>query len=250
MSASGPAPLGAEVVGRGLAGRGRRGPVFAGVDLDVPAGGLAVVHGPGGSGRSALLLALGGRFRLAAGELRVGDDLASAGLAPLRAASAVARVRPAIEPDEGLRVRDLERWSVLASAGRSDADAIEDAYALLGVAPDRGALLGDLHPLDALLVVVAHAAAEGRPVVLVDDVDAGLAPADVAAAWTALDALADAGPTVLASALAPPDGVDHVPVPLGHPTRAGRAVARDVATEHPTAAPEEDRPGPPRPAAE
>jgi ABC-2 type transport system ATP-binding protein len=46
--------------------------VFEGVDLSVPAGGLMVAHGPAGSGRTTLLLALAGRLRPSAGTVRVG----------------------------------------------------------------------------------------------------------------------------------------------------------------------------------
>ncbi|TVT23945.1 ABC transporter ATP-binding protein, partial [Amycolatopsis rhizosphaerae] len=58
--------VGAAVTARGLGVRGPRGPVFENVDLEVPAGGFLVVHGPGGSGRTSLLLALSGRLRLTA----------------------------------------------------------------------------------------------------------------------------------------------------------------------------------------
>lgn len=220
-------PLGVDLLGRGLAARGPRGPIFMRVDLDVPAGGLAVVHGPGGAGRSSLLLALGGRFRLTAGELRIGEALASDGLASLRALSTVARVRPGVEPDEGLRIRDLEQEAELASAGRSTPARIAAAYELLEIDPERSTLLGDLHPLEALLVTVAHAVAEHRPLVLVDDVEEGLPAADLRRAWRALDAVAEAGPTVVVSALEPPDDVEHVAIALPHPSEHRRVVERE-----------------------
>ncbi|WP_320668883.1 ATP-binding cassette domain-containing protein [Patulibacter defluvii] len=236
LPGDGSPPLGVDLLGRGLAARGPRGPVFARVDLDVPAGAVAVIHGPGGSGRSALLLALGGRLRLAAGELRVGDALAADGLAPLRAAAAVARIRPGLEPDEGLAVRDLERQATLATGGRCDPRRIADAYALLDLDPPRDALLGDLHPRDQLLVAVALVAAEHRPLVLVDDVDHGLTAADRAAAWAALDGLAAAGPTVIATALEPPEAIEHVAIALPHPSEHRRAVARDASADREPAA--------------
>lgn len=247
-------PLGVDLLGRGLAARAPRGATFTRVDLDVPAGGLAVVHGPGGSGRSTLLLALGGRYRLTAGELRVGDALASDGLAPLRALSTVARIRPGVEPDEGLRIRDLEQEAELASAGRASAARIAAAYELLEIEPERAALLGDLHPLEALLVTVALAVAEHRPLVLVDDVEEGLPAADLDRAWRALDAVADAGPTVVVSALEPPDDVEHVAVALPHPSEHRRVVERErgratdddqrARSTEPDASPADGPPGP------
>lgn len=213
-----PGPRGVTVAGRGLAARGPRGLVFSGVDLELPAGGLGVVHGPGGAGRSVLLLALGGRFRTVAGELRVGDHDATDGLGPLRALSAVARIRPGIEPDEGMSVRDVVRQHGLASGGAVGADDVAAARELVGVDVAAGTVLGDLPPVEALLLLVALAVAEHRPLVLVDDVDHGLVPVERERAWDALDAVASSGVTVVASALeTPPGGIDHVGVPLLHP---------------------------------
>ena len=50
----------------------RRTVVFGPVDLAVPAGGLLVVEGPAGSGKSSLLLTLGGRMRPTSGDVAVG----------------------------------------------------------------------------------------------------------------------------------------------------------------------------------
>lgn len=220
-----PGPRGAALVARGLAARGPRGLVVSGVDLDLPAGGLGVVHGPGGSGRSVLLLALGGRYRLVAGELRVGDHDAADGLAALREQSAVARIRPGIEPDEGMKVRDVVRQHALASDGAVGATEVDAARELVGVDAPAGTVLGDLPPVESLLLCVALAVAEHRPLVLVDDVDHGLVPAERQRAWDALDAVASSGVTVVASALEIPPGIEHVPVALRHPGERRRTEA-------------------------
>lgn len=52
---------------------GKQGEVFDDVDLEIPAGGLAIVRGPAGSGKTSLLLSLAGRMRVTSGEGRLGE---------------------------------------------------------------------------------------------------------------------------------------------------------------------------------
>jgi heme exporter protein A len=60
--------------GRGLEKRYGRKRVLAGVDLEVPRGGFAVVTGSNGSGKTTLLRLLAGLARPTRGELEVGVD--------------------------------------------------------------------------------------------------------------------------------------------------------------------------------
>lgn len=52
---------------------GKQGEVFDDIDLEIPEGGLAIVRGPAGSGKTSFLLSLAGRMRVSAGEGRLGD---------------------------------------------------------------------------------------------------------------------------------------------------------------------------------
>lgn len=129
---------GVEVVARGASVRGRRGPVFEDVDVDVPAGGLLAAHGPAGSGRTSLLLALAGRMRLSGGaEVMAERCLTSPGVT-----------------ERGIR----------------------EAFTTLDVAPRGADLVEDLGPADRLLLATALALAERPGALVVDDVDEGCHP--------------------------------------------------------------------------
>ncbi|GAA1862355.1 ATP-binding cassette domain-containing protein [Brevibacterium marinum] len=52
---------------------GKQGNVFSGIDLDVPAGAVAIIKGPAGTGKTSLLLSIAGRMRVDTGEGQVGE---------------------------------------------------------------------------------------------------------------------------------------------------------------------------------
>jgi ABC-2 type transport system ATP-binding protein len=177
----------------GLSLRTKRGPVFDDLTLDVPAGSVAALCGPAGSGRSMALLALAGRAATTGGELAVAGVTA---LGVIRRLVSVARIGGAVELEPDLTVGDLVRERRLLGA-RGDAPEWKARS---------GDLVGDLPDLDALLLAVALAAMDRPAVIVVDDVDLRLDDADRAAAWAALDAVAAEGPAVVASAVQPPAG--------------------------------------------
>jgi ABC-type transporter Mla maintaining outer membrane lipid asymmetry ATPase subunit MlaF len=63
----------AGIVGSGLGLETSKGWVYRDVDLVVPRGALALMSGPAGCGKTALLLAIAVRMRPSAGALRLGD---------------------------------------------------------------------------------------------------------------------------------------------------------------------------------
>ncbi|GAB3409742.1 ATP-binding cassette domain-containing protein [Flindersiella endophytica] len=198
----------------GLAARGQRGLIFQGVDADIPASSLAAVVGRGGSGRTSLLLALSGRFRLLSGRVKVGRYEAPQDLKAIRRVVAVARARPAIELDQQLRVAELlaERRAI---AGPEVERHFRTTSDLVGIDVRQSTRVEELVPADRLLLALALALAEGPTAVVVDDVDAGSTPEDLERVWGSLRSVADAGPTVVASATAvPPDGLADVLVHL------------------------------------
>ncbi|MFF4341240.1 ABC transporter ATP-binding protein [Kitasatospora sp. NPDC001540] len=205
---------------RGISVHGPRGPVFENVDADVPPGGLLVVHGPAGSGRTSALLALSGRMRLRTGVLRVGRHRApGAGSGRVRRSVAVARADGAVAAEGRLRVRELvaERCWLDRDVTRR---GVVEAARLLGLHLRGAALAEDLPPLEALLLDVALALAARPPVLAVDAVDRDCPDADRARAWRALAAVTATGCTVLATAAQPPSPPPPGTVLLALPHRA------------------------------
>ncbi|WP_406286539.1 ATP-binding cassette domain-containing protein [Embleya sp. NBC_00896] len=205
---------GVEISAVGLAAHGPDGTIFRDVRLTAPAAGLTVIAGPGGAGRTSLLLALGGRFRTSAGTVTV-DGSRNAKVA--RARTAIARARPGLDLEEHLLVSEAVAEAQAIGGGRPADVALARMYDLLRVDPPGHALVEHLSTVEQLLFAVALAAAGHPGAVLVDDVDTGIAGADLSRAWRALRELADSGVTVVATATAPPPtGADHVVDLPGH----------------------------------
>ncbi|MCF3172785.1 ATP-binding cassette domain-containing protein [Streptomyces sioyaensis] len=177
--------------------------MFEGVDLDVPAGGLLAVHGPAGSGRTSLLLALAGRMRLSGGAARVGGHVLPAEGRRVRRLVAVARAGPAVALEGRLRVREVMAERCLTSPGVTER-RIREAFGRLDIAPRGADLVEDLGPAGGLLLATALALAEQPGALVVDDVDAGLPHDAQPPVWQALDRVRNDGPTVLAGCLQPP----------------------------------------------
>jgi len=165
------------VSARGLGLRTRRGWVFRDVDLDVNPGELLMLPGPAGSGRTSLLLALAGRFKITDGALQ------------RHGRAALAYVPGVTDPDPNLTVAEhvRERRLLLGRAGRLD--EIEN--------PDR--LGRDLSPLDKHRLGLALARLDDPDLIVVDDVDTGLSTAERKDLWAELQALADGGYAVIAT---------------------------------------------------
>lgn len=194
---------GTSIFARGISASGPEGIVFENVDLYVPSGSLSVVVGSGGTGRTAMLLALSGRMRLITGRLEV-DRLAL----PRRAR----RVRRLIHPARlrpGYELEPKHRTAQAVAERRATAkltdDDIAEAFDIIDLAPDPRARVDELSPTDQLLLAVGLAAAAAPPAIVVDDVEAGLSTRSRTRAWQALQALTRTGMTVIASSTAEPE---------------------------------------------
>lgn len=219
--------FGVGIVARRITARGPLGPAFQAVDLEAEPGSLVAITGPGGSGRSSLLLALAGRLRLVAGQLTVGGYRLPTGSPAVRQLVAVARVRPAIDLDQRLLVQELMVERCLITPRSTSTASIAAAFGLLRIDPPRSALVVDLHPAEQTLLACALAVATEPGGIVIDDVGQGVESGDLPWVWRGLRAAAATGCTVVASADGPPP--DPVPadvmVRLPHRSALERAAA-------------------------
>jgi ABC-type multidrug transport system ATPase subunit len=164
------------IVASGLTLHTRRGPVYGPIDLTVSSGDYAVVTGPAGSGKTALLLSLAGRMRPSAGSLTV------AGIDALRHPAAV-RQRCALAVFTGLN--DLPGALTVGDAIASDlhlagvsarSDRVAATARAFGLAGELGTKVDDLSEGQRCALGVAVALVSAPAVLLVDDIGAGLAP--------------------------------------------------------------------------
>ncbi|MFI8081785.1 ATP-binding cassette domain-containing protein [Kitasatospora sp. NPDC086009] len=214
--------------------------MFENLDLGVEPGGLLVLHGPGGSGRTTALLALAGRMRLDGGAVRVGGHVLPRDGRRVRDLVAVARAEPALGLDPDLRVRELvdeRRWL----SRRLSRAQLGEAFSVLGVDVDHRTLVRDLPPVEALGVALALALATRPAVIVADDVDRGCPADERVRAWQLVGRVCRVGCTVVAGALDPPAsgaGLGPAPVLVALPRRSHLP-------ERPAPAAEEDGAGEP-----
>lgn len=188
---------------------GRRGVVYGPVDLEVPAGTLAVVQGPQGGGRSSLLLTLAGRMVPDEGSRLtvLGEPLPRRRTAVQRRA-ALAGFAGIDDLDESVTVGDVvrERLAWLSPWYRRTPRVDQRTFARLAAPvfgerplPRTGTLVWDLDEVDAMLLRVTLATAQHPDLLVVDDVDQVHDSRRRQTVWTRLEALAAAGTTVVAS---------------------------------------------------
>lgn len=209
--------VGADIAARGISARGSAGSVFENVTFDIPAGGLAAVVGPAGSGRTSLLWAIAGRMALVTGQLAVGEHVFADNPGKVREQVAVARLHPGYELDPHLRVRELVSEHELFVVGQGTEQSLASALALLEVDVDSNSLYGELSPPDQLLFAVGLAASRNPGAIVVDDVEAGCTYPQTCWLWDRLATLADSGPTVIASSTDLPETSIAAAIVLPHP---------------------------------
>ncbi|WP_024795709.1 ATP-binding cassette domain-containing protein [Tomitella biformata] len=217
------------ITARGLSVAGPDGIAFGPLDLRLPAGGLHVLHGPSGSGRTSLLLTLAGRFKPVAGEL---DVLGAHEARAIRGISTVAGFRDIDVLDDAVRVRDVLNeqiaWDTqwFRRAPKVDAQSYDRLCGpVFGPRPlpplDR--YISDLAELDRMLLRIALAAFFSPQLLVVDDLEQVRSLPEQA---ELIDRLIELGQvaTVVASAInplpaAPGLQVHHLPA-LGSSTTA------------------------------
>ncbi|MET1007579.1 MAG: ATP-binding cassette domain-containing protein [Propionibacteriaceae bacterium] len=204
------------ITATGLGLATRHGPVFSDLSFSFPKAALAVLHGPSGSGRSALLLAIGGRMRGLTGSLRVAGFDGANQTKQIRQATSIARISGLVDLEPQLTVRDtiVERALIDNVKDARAAAVFAHAETILDRTFDRTLLVDDLTALDRTLLAVALATLRPAHVLLLDDADAQLDLADQRELMAALRRVTDTGITVVASTL------EHEAVPPGAVTFA------------------------------
>lgn len=186
---------------------GPEGPVFTDVSLAAQSGRLTVLVGPGGSGRSSLLLALCGRMRDCTGlvrwqgrPVRTGRDLRA-----LRRATSVARISTLVLPEARLTVaQSVVERALLDGVGPADAErAFAVAEDLLDVHLDRATVTERLTAYERTGLSIALALVRPADLVVLDDLDADLDLTDQRRFADGLVRVASHGPAVLASTTEP-----------------------------------------------
>jgi ABC-type glutathione transport system ATPase component len=157
--------------------RGPWGPVYGPIDLDLDAGGVTVLVGPSGTGRTALLMTLAGRMRPESGSLTV---LGRSRVRDIFAHAAIAGIDELDTVSESVTVRDLIteqlRWDanwykVIRRA--DDADLSRVCGPVFGdlPLPALSEYVEELTELDGLLLRIALANTARPPLLVVGDLE-------------------------------------------------------------------------------
>ncbi|GEE01733.1 hypothetical protein nbrc107696_21790 [Gordonia spumicola] len=165
------------IVARGITQRGPWGPVYGPIDLDVPAGGLTVLRGPAGSGRTALQMTLAGRMKPKTGHLSVfgrtsaKQIFAVAGLAAIDELDAVYNAVRVVD-----LITEQVRWDApwYRLIGKADAGDLErvcrPAFGDLPL-PGLDDYVDDLSELDRMLLRIALADTKRPPLLVIGSID-------------------------------------------------------------------------------
>jgi branched-chain amino acid transport system ATP-binding protein len=175
---------------------------LSGVDLALPAGRTLGVIGPNGAGKSTLVNVISGHLKPTSGSVEIaGRDLT--GARPWRIAHAgVARTFQIVKPFRGLTVADNVAVAAMfgPSAIRSPAQARREAAQVLervGLGGKDEQSPAELTVADARRLELAKALALQPRLLLLDEVFAGLRPAEIDPALRLIEELKSAGLTLL-----------------------------------------------------
>lgn len=230
----------AAVVARGLNKNGPSGPVYGPIDLEVPEGGLTVLRGPAGPGRTCLLLTLAGRMKPKSGELSVFGRTKAKTIFKVASVGAVDDLDAVYD---AVRVIDLVteklRWdaSWYRLIGRKTSAVDEVCGPVFGPirTPDPRAYIEDLSELEVALLRIALANTRRTRLLVVGGVDQLSSVADQR---TLLQRLVDLGrgQTVISATSNPIDDdlgvrrVVEVPNPAGAAPPLDRRGTHDEGT--------------------
>jgi ABC-type multidrug transport system ATPase subunit len=192
---------------RGLELRGKRGPVFGPVDLDLPSP-FSVLIGADGSGKTCLLLALSGRMKPSSGSATVlGIDIPRHSPAVLKS-TGIAGFEGIDSLEDsvtvGAAVLERSRWespwySRLRRPSNQDLrDLLEPVFGDVAI-PTANTVIWDLAEDQAMLLRIALACFSGPRILFVDNLDQVHERAARRRVIERLAAIAEAGTAVVAT---------------------------------------------------
>lgn len=187
----------------GLTLRTRRGTVYGNVTFSVPAGALAMLVGPTGSGKTALLLTLAGRMKPSAGTMRAFGKDGLRGAGAVRRHTALGLVAGVNDLADTLSVRDHVREALVLSGQAATPARVASALRAVGLATNVSAKAGSLTAIERELLGVALALVSHPRVVIVDDADHDLTPNEQERLMGVLRSVAESGATVIAACVDP-----------------------------------------------
>jgi len=164
------------LVATGLGLHTRTGWVFRDVDLALRPGTVTAIVAPGGTGRSALLLALVGRMAVTDGTLAIAGRSAIADPRTARRRTSVARIADLIAPEERLTVAEsvTERCLIDGVRTRAGRAAFASACSAMGITVDDSLLVEHLPAVQQTILALALATVRPADVIVLDDTDAGV----------------------------------------------------------------------------
>lgn len=145
--------------------------VFAGLDFEIPADRLAVIIGPAGTGKSALLAALVGRFTGLRGRIEVAGLDAMRQSRQLRKITTAARLGSVVdlEPKHSITNAIAERAAIEGLRLRQAEHAYDELAGMLGLDLDPGRLIDDLDGYERTVLAVVLAMLRRSTVLVLDD---------------------------------------------------------------------------------
>ncbi|MEV4185422.1 ATP-binding cassette domain-containing protein [Streptosporangium canum] len=183
----------------GLSLEGEHGWVYRDVGVTAEPGSLTVVTGQAGSGRTSLLLTLAGRMRPSEGTLTVGRYGRPRAI---RRVAALGLVDGVNDLEKALTVREhLHERSPGMFWGRRQESRAGTALTLAGLelSPGDRTLIRDLSREERVRLGIALALLDAPGLLVLDNVDTGLAQDRQEALWATLGELGERGLTVFAA---------------------------------------------------
>jgi branched-chain amino acid transport system ATP-binding protein len=153
--------------------------ILQGVDFEVPRGGLTMLLGRNGAGKTTCLRTIMGLWRASAGTIRYDGRDISRAATPTLAQLGIAYVPENMSIFAGLTVR--ENFVLAARERMLDAKRLEWVFGLFpAMRKFWNALAGNLSGGQKQMLAVSRAIIEPRKLLLVDEPTKGLAPAIIA----------------------------------------------------------------------